>query len=120
MSGHPAVAPVPVGPVVDVDEESFGTRVIDESHRRLVVVDFWAAWCAPCVALTPTLEDLAAAYGGRFLLAKVEVDDNMRLAGRYKLRGFPTVILFRDGRQVDHFVGNKPRHHVRELLEAHI
>ncbi|MDZ7750474.1 MAG: thioredoxin domain-containing protein [Gammaproteobacteria bacterium] len=118
MTTHPATAPPAA--VVDADEESFEIRVIDESHRRLVLVDFWAAWCAPCVALTPTLESLAGEYRGCFLLAKVEVDDNMRLAGRYKLRGFPTVILFRNGEQVAHFVGNKPRHHVRELVQAHI
>lgn len=120
MTAHPAAAPASAGAVVDADEESFEALVIDESHRRLVLVDFWAAWCAPCMSLTPILEGLAAEYRGRFLLVKVEVDDNMRLAGRYKLRGFPTVILFRSGEEVAHFVGNKLRHHVRELVETHI
>lgn len=119
MSGH-AVAGPETAAIVDVDEDSFEERVLEESGRRLVVVDFWAAWCAPCVALAPTLEAVAADLAGRFLLAKVEVDDNMRLAGRYKLRGFPTVILFRHREQVAHFAGNKPRHFVRELIEAHL
>ena len=103
-----------------MDEHSFREVVVDGSQRRLVLVDFWAEWCPPCRALTPTLERLAAEYAGRFLLAKVEVDDNMRLAGHYKLRGFPTVMLFRRGEVVAHFAGNRPLHVVRELLEQHI
>jgi putative thioredoxin len=106
--------------VVDVDEPTFQKVVIEGSRQRLVLVDFWAEWCPPCRALTPTLERLAAEYAGRFLLAKVEVDDNMRLAGHYKLRGFPTVMLFRDGAQVAHFAGNRPMHTVRELVDRHL
>jgi putative thioredoxin len=94
--------------------------VIEASRQRLVLVDFWAEWCPPCRALTPTLERLAVEYAGRFLLAKVEVDENMRLAGHYKLRGFPTVILFRHGEPLAHFAGNKPLHVVRELIDAHL
>jgi putative thioredoxin len=103
-----------------VDEHSFREVVIDGSHRRLVLVDFWAEWCPPCRALAPTLERLASEYAGRFLLAKVEVDDNMRLAGHYKLRGFPTVMLFRHGEAVAHFAGNRPLHVVRELLDEQL
>lgn len=106
--------------IFDVDEHTFDERVLAASRSSLVLVDFWAEWCPPCVALTPTLEHVARKFEGRFLLAKVEVDDNMRLAGRFKLRGFPTVILFRDGEQVTHFTGNKPMHFVRELVEEHL
>ncbi|MCU0935117.1 MAG: thioredoxin domain-containing protein [Gammaproteobacteria bacterium] len=106
--------------VVDVDEHRFAEVVIQGSQQRLVLVDFWAEWCPPCRALGPTLERLAQEFGGRFLLAKVEVDDNMRLAGHYKLRGFPTVIFFRHGEPVSHFAGNKPLHTVRELIEQHL
>jgi putative thioredoxin len=106
--------------VVDVDEHGFAEVVIEGSRQRLVLVDFWAEWCPPCRALGPTLERLAHEFSGRFLLAKVEVDDNMRLAGHYKLRGFPTVIFFRHGEPVSHFAGNKPLHTVRELIEQHL
>lgn len=106
--------------VVDVDEHSFAEVVIEGSRQRLVLVDFWAEWCPPCRALGPTLERLAHDFAGRFLLAKVEVDDNMRLAGHYKLRGFPTVIFFRHGEPVSHFAGNKPLHTVRELIDQHL
>ena len=103
--------------IFDVDEYTFQQAVLDASSERLVMVDFWADWCPPCKALTPVLERLAHDFDGRFLLAKVEVDDNMRLAGHYKLRGFPTIILFWQGQQIEHFSGYKPVHTVRELVE---
>ncbi len=102
--------------IFDVDEHTFSHKVLEASHSKLVMVDFWAGWCPPCRALTPTLEKVAREHAGAYLLAKVEVDENMRLAGHYKLRGFPTVIFFRNGEQEGHFTGNKPVHTVRELV----
>ncbi len=104
--------------IIDVDEHSFQSDVLDASHEHLVMVDFWADWCPPCKALTPVLERIAHDFGGRFLLAKVEVDENMRLAGHYKLRGFPTILFFWQGQQIEHFSGYKPVHTVRELVES--
>ncbi len=102
--------------IFDVDEHTFSCKVLEASHSTLVIVDFWAEWCPPCRALTPTLERIVHELAGECLLAKVEVDDNMRLAGHYKLRGFPTVIFFHNGAQTGHFTGNKPIHSVRELV----
>lgn len=106
----------------DADAEDFTAKVLDLSHDRLVVVDFWADWCPPCRALTPVLETLAAEYTGRFLLVKVEVDagENMKLAGRYRLRGFPSVILFRAGMEQARFSGYRPAQAVRELIDAQL
>ncbi len=117
---YPHQDPGPVPYIYDVDEHTFEAEVLEASRRRLVMVDFWAAWCAPCVALAPTLETVARERDGAVTLAKVEVDDNMRLAGRYKLRGFPTVILFRDGEALAHFAGNRPLHWVREWVDEHL
>lgn len=103
---------------IDVDESSFERVVLEYSQDQLVLVDFWAEWCPPCVALSPTLERVADEFKGRMRLCKVEVDDNMRLAGRYKLRGFPTVIFFHKGQSIDHFAGNMALHLVRERVEA--
>ena len=105
---------------IDVNEDDFAERVIAASSRTPVLVDFWADWCPPCRVLTPVLERLVAEYGGRFVLAKVEADENMRLAGRYKLRGFPTAILFVNGEPADQFSGARPPDYVREFLDRHL
>jgi thioredoxin len=110
-----------IGPnSIDVNEDDFAERVIAASLHTPVLVDFWADWCPPCRVLTPVLERLAAEYGGRFVLAKVEADENMRLAGRYKLRGFPTAILFVNGEPADQFSGARPPDSVREFLDRYL
>jgi len=106
--------------IIDVTEDDFDARVIDASHHTPVMVDFWADWCPPCRALTPVLERVTAEYAGRVILAKVDADENMRLAGRYKLRGFPTVLLFVNGTLVDQFSSARPPDYVREFLDRHL
>jgi len=108
-------------PVITVSLESFEERVLEASRERPVVVDFWAEWCPPCVALAPVLERLANERAGALLVAKVEVDDgeNMKLAGRYRLRGFPTVILFRDGAERGRFSGARSFPQVMQFLAEH-
>jgi thioredoxin 1 len=106
--------------IIDVNEDDFAERVIAASSTTPVLVDFWADWCPPCRALTPVLERLVDAYGGRFVLAKIDADENMKLAGRYKLRGFPTAILFVNGEAVDQFSGARPPDFVREFLDRHL
>jgi thioredoxin 1 len=103
--------------IFDVSEADFESKVLATSSKRLVMVDFWADWCPPCRALTPVLERLTLDRGGDVLLVKVEVDNNMHLAGHYRLRGFPTVIFFRDGEEVERFAGFRPEAQVRALVE---
>lgn len=105
---------------VDVNEDDFDQNVVAASSETPVLVDFWADWCPPCRVLTPVLERLAGEYAGRFILARIEADENMRLAGRYKLRGFPTAILFINGAPVDQFSGARPPQFVREFLDRHL
>lgn len=106
--------------IIDVNEPDFEERVIAASRTTPVMVDFWAEWCPPCRALTPVLERVTAEFGGRVILAKVDADENMKLAGRYQLRGFPTVILFIDGAEVGRFSSARPPEFVREFLGPHL
>lgn len=106
--------------IIDVNEDDFSERVLTASSTTPVLVDFWAEWCPPCRALTPVLERLANDYAGRFVLAKIDADENMKLAGRYKLRGFPTAILFMNGEAVDQFSGAKPPAFVSDFLDRHL
>ncbi|OJW45649.1 MAG: co-chaperone YbbN [Thiobacillus sp. 65-1059] len=102
---------------LDVGLADFQQHVLEESRQRPVVVDFWAPWCGPCKSLKPILEKLAAEYGGKFLLAKINSDDNQELAARYAVRGIPSVKAFIDGEPVDEFSGALPEGEVRAFLD---
>ena len=102
---------------LDVGLADFNQHVLEESKHRPVVVDFWAPWCGPCKSLKPILEKLAAEYGGKFLLAKINSDDNQELAARHGVRGIPSVKAFVNGEQVDEFSGALPESEVRAFLD---
>lgn len=104
----------------DVNADNFDTYVLQNSHQVPVLVDFWADWCAPCKMLMPLLSKLAEEYQGRFLLAKVNSDEQQELSTRYGVRSLPTVMVFRNGEIVDQFMGAQPESVVRELLDRHI
>lgn len=102
------------------DQSNFVSRVIDESHKRPVLVDFWAEWCAPCRSLMPILAKLATEYKGKFMLAKVNSDEQQKLAAQFGVRSLPTVMAFKNGKAVDQFMGALPESAVREFIERHI
>ena len=83
-----------------------------------VVVDFWAPWCRPCVAVVPILEELEAGSGGRVAFAKLNVDEHPEISGRYEVLSIPTVILFADGEVQQRVVGIRPRDHFERAFEA--
>jgi len=101
----------------DVEEATFDERVIARSGALPVVLDIGAAWCGPCRVLTPMLEKLALAYQGQFLLARVDADENMRIAGRHQAKGFPTVIAYSHGQVTDRFHGAQTERFLREFLD---
>lgn len=102
---------------LDINLPDFQAAVLDESRTRPVVVDFWAPWCGPCKSLKPILEKLAAEYGGKFRLAKVNADDNQALSQQYGVRGIPAVKAFVNGEMVDEFSGALPEAEVRAFLD---
>ncbi|MBL0939966.1 MAG: thioredoxin [Gemmatimonadaceae bacterium] len=105
--------------VLEVTTASFADDVVQQSHRVPVLVDFWATWCGPCRALGPILERLAGEYDGAFVLAKIDTDREQALAAQFQIRSIPTVMLFRDGKQVGGFPGALPEGQIRKFLAQH-
>jgi putative thioredoxin len=103
---------------IDVAAENFQEVVLEGSKRAPVIIDFWAPWCAPCRALKPVLEKLAAEYAGRFTLAKINSDENPEIAASLGVRGIPAVKAVVDGKLVDEFVGALPESQVRAFIDS--
>lgn len=104
--------------VVDVTEQSFQTDVVDRSMQVLVVVDLWATWCGPCKQLSPVLERLAAAGGGAWVLAKIDVDANPRIAQLFGAQSIPTVIAIAAGQPIEAFAGARPEPEVKQWITS--
>jgi putative thioredoxin len=105
---------------IEVDDGNFQQLVIEQSKNVPVVLDFWAAWCAPCLMLSPTLEKFASEYKGKFVLAKANVDQNRGTAQKYGIMGIPAVKMFKDGKVVDEFVGAMAEPFVKKWLDRNL
>ena len=92
---------------ITITQTNFESEVL--KAKTPVLVDFWAQWCAPCRALTPTLDELAQKYQGKFTVGKVNVDENPDLAARFGILNIPTMIFFKGGQEVDRAMGLQPK-----------
>ncbi|GAB3152337.1 tetratricopeptide repeat protein [Micromonospora sonneratiae] len=127
-AAHATPGGVPAGPgapqaaggvaVIDVTEATFQSEVLERSMTTPVVIDFWAAWCEPCKQLSPVLERLAEADGGAWVLAKVDVESNPRLAQMFRVQSIPMVYAVVGGQPVDAFAGVVPEAQLRQWLDA--
>ncbi len=106
--------------IIEVTEENFISVVLEGSRAAPVLVDFWAEWCQPCKALMPMLAKLAEEYQGKFILAKLNTEDQQNLAAQFGIRSIPTVKLYKDGEPADEFMGALPESEVRAFLDRHI
>lgn len=108
--------------IFDVDLHEYDEKVLAASQETPVLVDLWAEWCSPCLVVAPILKRLIKEYDGDVLLAKVEVDEgeNMKLAGRYQVRGFPTILLISKGEELDRFSGAKPLSFIRKFVDSNL
>jgi len=101
--------------IVDISDAEFESQVLGSSTPTLV--DFWAAWCGPCQKLAPILEEVAEDLGDKVRIVKVNVDHNPQSPGRYGVMSIPTMILFKDGKEVTRLVGVMSRHELRRRIE---
>ncbi|MEW8030447.1 MAG: thioredoxin [Candidatus Thiodiazotropha sp.] len=106
--------------VFDVTTDRFQQLVLENSMHVPVLVDFWAEWCNPCKTLMPTLAKLADEYQGKFLVAKVNTEQEQQLAAHFQVRSIPSVKLFHQGQVVDEFMGALPEAEIRSFLDKHI
>jgi putative thioredoxin len=111
---------IPMELVIDVTEAHFEAQVLEQSMHVPVLLDCWAPWCGPCKSLGPVLEKLAGAYGGRFVLAKINTDEAPNISAALRIRSIPLVVLFIGGRPVDQFVGAQTEGQIRQFLDKHL
>jgi putative thioredoxin len=106
--------------IVAATAENFAKTVLEQSQQVPVLVDFWAVWCQPCQMLMPVLERLADEYQGKFMVAKVNSDEQQKLAMQYGVRSIPSLKLFRNGAVVDEMVGVQPEAALRAMIDRYI
>jgi putative thioredoxin len=105
---------------IDATAENFMTDVVEASNEQPVLVDFWAPWCGPCRTLMPLLDRIADDYEGRFVLAKVNTEEQPQLASHFQVRSIPTVLLIHQGEVVEQFVGLQPEAAIKALLDRYV
>ena len=106
------------GKVGDVGDHNFDNEVLNSEVP--VLVDFWAAWCAPCRMLAPVVDAVAEKYEGKAKVVKVNVDENLQTSGKYNIKGIPTLLLFKDGVIKEQIVGNTTKDTISKMIDNHL
>jgi thioredoxin 1 len=106
--------------IPNVTDNSFQAEVIDASNSQPVMVDFWADWCRPCHMLAPTVAEIAQDYTGRLKVVKMNVDENVNSAGKFNIRGIPTLLIFKGGQVADQIVGAVPKEQIAKVVDRHV
>ncbi len=103
------------GNTVEISDQNFNSEVLKSSIP--VLVDFWAPWCGPCVAIGPVLEDLAGEYNGRVKVVKMNVDENANVPAQFGVRSIPFMVMFKGGEMVDSILGAVPKMKLKDMFE---
>ena len=103
---------------IEFTDANFAQEVL--SSHTPVLVDFWAPWCGPCRAIAPVVEDLARDFAGKMKVGKVDVDQNSDTASQFGVRNIPTLLVFKNGKVIDQFVGALPKAKLMEKLQPHL
>ena len=108
--------------IFDTDVEAFEKEVIEASHHHPILVDLWADWCPPCVVVAPILKKVIENYDAEIALAKIEVDEgkNMKIAGQYQVRGFPTILFIQNGEEKARFSGAQSESFIENFIDENI
>ena len=106
--------------ILTVNDGNFEAEVLTASSAQPVLVDFWAEWCRPCHMLAPTVAEVAHDYAGKLKVTKLNVDEAMNSAGRYNIRGIPTLLVFKNGQVVEQIVGAVPKDQITKAIDRHV
>lgn len=104
--------------IVQITDQGFDEQVM--KGKGLILVDFWAEWCGPCRMVAPILDELAEEYGEQVTIAKLNVDENRESAARFGIRSIPTILVFKDGAQVEQIVGALPKSALKAKVQQHL